>query len=314
LIIGCSSKDIMETRRLHYFIEICKAGSLTKAAARLELSQAALSQQVAILETEFKTRLLDRSRTGVKATPAGEMLLREAQIILRQVDQARSAVTARPGQISGTVSVGFTTGAGALFAVPLMQQVRRLYPQIRLQVLEGMTGELTERIINGQLDLATLLRNEERAGVRSTPMFKEELFLLSPASFGLAKRVRLAELEALRMLLPTSRQTLRALYDAAFRQAEITPNIVAEIDSVSMIRAAVLAGIGATFHPCSTWASELEDGLVCASQVTDFSMHLSFWLSRSPSPPTTAAKAVGSLLEKIVAESAPLARGRDRSN
>ena len=61
-----------------------------------------------------------------------------------------------------------------------MEQVQRLYPQIRLHFLEGMTGELTERIINGQLDLATLLRNENRAGVVSTPMFKEDLFLISP--------------------------------------------------------------------------------------------------------------------------------------
>jgi DNA-binding transcriptional LysR family regulator len=112
----------METRRLQYFIEVCKAGSMTRAAARLELSQAALSQQVAILGTEFKTRFF-----------------------------------------------------------------RRLYPQIRLHFLEGMTGELTERILNGQFDLATLLRNEDRAGVLSTPMFKEELFLISPASFGLAE-------------------------------------------------------------------------------------------------------------------------------
>jgi len=296
----------METRRLHYFIEVCKAGSMTRAAARLDLSQAALSQQVAILETEFKTRLLDRSRTGVKATPAGEMLLREAQIILRQVDQARGAVTAQSGQISGTVSVGFTAGAGALFAVPLVQQIRRLYPQIRLHVSEGMTGELTERVINGQLDLATLLRNEDRAGVLSTPMFREELLLISPTSFALSEGVRLVELETLRMLLPSSRHTLRALYDAVFRQAEITPNIIAEIDSVSMIRSAVLAGIGATINPRTSWTNELEDGLVRASRITDFSMHLTYWLSRSPSPPTIAAKAVCSVLEKIVAENAPV--------
>jgi LysR family transcriptional regulator, regulatory protein for tcuABC len=303
----------METRRLQYFIEVCKAGSMTRAATRLDLSQAALSQQIAILETEFKTRLLDRSRTGVKATAAGQMLLREAQIILRQVDQARGAVTAQSAQISGTVSVGFTTGAGALFVVPLMEQVQRLYPQIRLHFLEGMTGELTERIINGQLDLATLLRNENRAGVLSTPMFKEDLFLISPASFDLADGVRVAELETLRMILPSSRHTLRALYDAVFRQADITPNIIAEIDSVSMIRGAVLAGIGATIQPRSSWTSELQDGLVNAGRITDFPMQLSYWLSRSPSPPTAAAKAVCSVLEKIVAESAPVARNGDRA-
>lgn len=300
----------METRRLQYFVEICKAGSLTRAAARLELSQAALSQQLAILEAEFKTRLLDRSRTGVKATPAGEVLLREAQIILRQVDQTRVAMTAQSGQVSGSVSVGFTAGAAALFSVPLVQSVRHLYPQIRLHLLEGMTGELTERVINGQIDLATLLRNEDRAGVRSTPMFKEELYLISPASFALADRVPIGEFEALRVLLPSARHTLRALYDAVFRQAEITPNIIAEVDSVSMIRAAVLAGIGATILPRSSWTNELQDGLVRASRVTDFSMHLNFWLSRSPSS-STAAKAVCSVLEKIVAEIAPVPVDRD---
>ena len=302
----------METRRLQYFIEVCRAGSMTRAATRLDVSQAALSQQIAILETEFKTRLLVRSRAGVKATTAGEMLLREAQIILRQIEQARGAVAGRSGQISGTVSIGFTTGAGALFAVPLMQEAGRLYPHIRLHFLEGMTGELTERLINGQLDLATLLRNEARAGVLSTPMFKEDLFLISPATFDLADGVRAAELEALKMILPSSRHTLRTLYDAVFRQADITPNIIAEIDSVSMIRGAVLAGIGATIQPRSSWTSELQDGVVKASLVTGVPMHLSYWLSRSPSPLTAAARAVCSVLEKIVDENAPAARNGDR--
>ncbi|WP_414731277.1 LysR family transcriptional regulator [Vineibacter terrae] len=85
------------------------------------MSQAALSQQLAILETEFKTRLLHRTRTGVQATTAGEALLREAQIVLRQVDQARAAVTTQSGQPSGTVSLGFTAGTAALLGVPLLK-------------------------------------------------------------------------------------------------------------------------------------------------------------------------------------------------
>jgi DNA-binding transcriptional LysR family regulator len=214
-------------------------------------------------------------------------------------------MTSQSGQVSGTVSIGFTAGSAALLCVPLMQAVRQLYPQIRLSLFEGMTGELTERIISGQLDIATLLRNEERAGVRSIPMFKEELYLISPSSFGVADRVRLAELGTLPMLLPGPRHTLRALYDAVFRQAEITPNMIAEIDSVSMIKVAVRAGIGATINPRSSWIDELQTGFVRASRVTDFPMHLNFWLSRSAAPSTVAAEAVCTLLEKIVADTAP---------
>ena len=281
----------METRRLEYFVGICSAGSLTRAAAQLGLSQAALSQQLAILETEFKTRLFDRTRTGVRPTAAGEAMLREAQIILRQVGQARAAVTAEARQISGSVSVGFTAGTAALFGVPLMQAVRERHPQIRLVILEGMTGELTERVINGQLDIATLLRNEARAGVRSTPMYREELHLISPSSFGLPATIRLAEIGALRILLPSPRQTLRALYDAAFRQAEVAPNVVAEIDSVSMMRAAVIGGLGATIHPLSSWQDEMQAGVVRASRIEDLPLNLNFWLSRSTPPSTGAADA-----------------------
>ncbi|HEX2885725.1 LysR substrate-binding domain-containing protein [Vineibacter terrae] len=171
-----------------------------------------------------------------------------------------------------------------------------------------MTGELTERVINGQLDLATLLRNETRAGVRSTPMFRENLHVISPASFGLPSRVRLADVGALRLLLPSTRHTLRALYDAVFRQAEITPAIVAEIDSVSMIKAAVVAGIGATINPLSSWTEELEAGLVRSSRATDFPMQLNFWLSCSPAPATAASDAVCAVLEQIVIDVAPPGR------
>jgi DNA-binding transcriptional LysR family regulator len=89
------------------------------------------------------------------------------------------------------------------------------------------------------------------------------------------------------------------------------PKIVAEIDSVSMLRAAVLAGIGVTINPRSSWTNKMEDGPVREPRHR-FSMHLSYWLSRSPSP-TTAAKAVCSVLEKIVAESAPVAQSGDQT-
>jgi len=85
---------------------------MTRAARRLDLSQAALSQQIAILETEFKTRLLDRSRTGVKATAAGEMLLREAQIIIESWRRHHNAVRPR-------ASLGYRAPAPEVFVPAL---------------------------------------------------------------------------------------------------------------------------------------------------------------------------------------------------
>ena len=295
----------METRRLQYFVEICRAGSLTRAAAHLGMSQAALSQQLAILEAELKTRLFNRARTGVRLTAAGEAMLREAQIILRQVEQARTAVRAQSDVLSGNVAIGFTAGTAGLFGVPLLTIARQRFPQIRLLFLEGMTGELTERVIAGQLDLAALLRDETRAGVTSTPMHKEELHLISPSSFGLPEAMRLADVGTLQLLLPSPRQTLRTLYDAVFRQAAKTPNIVAEIDSVALMHAAVVAGVGATINPLSSWREELLAGVVRATRIVDFPLALNFWLTRSPPPYSPAANAIFDTLREIIADNRP---------
>lgn len=296
----------METRRLQYFVEICKAGSLTRAAARLGMSQASLSQQLAILEVELKARLFNRTRTGVRPTAAGEAMLREAQIILRQVEQARTAVRAQSDILSGNVAIGFTAGTAGLFGVPLLTLARQRFPQVRLLILEGMTGELTERVIAGQLDLAALLRDETRAGVTSTPMYKEDLHLISPSSFELPAAMRLAEIGSLHLLLPSPRQTLRTLYDAAFRQAAKTPNIVAEIDSVALMHAAVVAGVGATINPLSSWREELQAGVVRASRIVDFPLALNFWLTRSPPPYSPAANTIFDTLQEIIVDNKPV--------
>lgn len=269
------------------------------------MSQASLSQQLAILEAELKTRLFNRTRTGVRPTAAGEAMLREAQIILRQVEQARAAVRARSDVLSGSVAIGFTAGTAGLFGVPLLTIARQRFPQIRLLFLEAMSGELTERVIAGQLDLAALLRDETRAGVTSTPMYKEDLHLISPSSFGLPAAIRLAEIGNLQLLLPSPRQTLRTLYDAVFRQAAKIPNVIAEIDSVALMHAAVVAGVGATINPLSSWREEVQTGVVRASQIVDFPLALNFWLTRSPPPHSPAANAIFDVLQEIIADNKP---------
>lgn len=290
----------METRRLGYFVEIVKAGAITRAAQKLGMSQAALSQQLAILEAEFKTRLVDRSRTGVVPTGAGAALFREAKLILRQVEQARAAVSSRAVELSGSVSVGFTASMGALFCVPLFDAVKKAHPQVRLRLVEGMTAELTERLLSGDLDLATLLRNETRAGMQSELIAKQDLMVISPARFNMPARLRLADLGSVPLLMPTGQQTLRGLYDAALRQAGASPNIVVEIDSVAMMKASLIAGFGVTLHPASSWRAELRDGLVRASRIVDVPLKLEYWLSSSPGSLSPAAEAVLGILRDLL--------------
>jgi DNA-binding transcriptional LysR family regulator len=98
----------VDLRQLRHLVAIIDAGSLSRAAALVHVAQPALSLQVAALEAELGTRLLDRSSAGVGPTPAGRRLYRHAQTILRQVDAARADVACAEA-ISGRVSVGLPT-------------------------------------------------------------------------------------------------------------------------------------------------------------------------------------------------------------
>src|ERR1044072_9059682 len=95
----------MDTRRLYSFVKIVDAGSITRAADILHIAQPAVSQQLSLLETQFKQQLLIRSKRGVAPTEAGRALYRHAQLILRQVELAQAAV-----DVSGRAPAGRGSG------------------------------------------------------------------------------------------------------------------------------------------------------------------------------------------------------------
>src|SRR5262249_39560765 len=96
----------MQFRHLRYFVKVVEAGSFSRAAANIHVAQPALSQQVAELEERLGFTLLERNSRGVRATPAGEVLFREASSILRQLEQLPGIVRSSSGEAEGTVSLG----------------------------------------------------------------------------------------------------------------------------------------------------------------------------------------------------------------
>ncbi|MEW5889693.1 MAG: LysR substrate-binding domain-containing protein [Pseudomonadota bacterium] len=242
----------MEFRQLRYFVAIIDAGSLSKAAERLFVAQPALSQQMANLETELKTRLLVRSSQGVRPTEAGKALYRHARTVLRQMEQARQDV--RQGSVgeSGPVAVGLPSTTAMILALPLLERVRARHPGIRLQMFESMSGYLFELLANGRLDLAILFRDMETRGVSVLPLLDEDLFLVGDAGLDLAPRARecpLHRLDGVPLVLPSSTQGLRLLVERSFAQAGCQLNVVADIDSLPLLINAARERVACTILP-----------------------------------------------------------------
>ncbi|MBM3397111.1 MAG: LysR family transcriptional regulator [Betaproteobacteria bacterium] len=251
----------MELRQLRYFVRVVELGSISRAALDLNLVQSALSQQITRLEGELCTRLLQRSPQGVTPTEAGVAFFREAQLTLRHAEQATRA--AQQARLTGTVSVGLAPTTAAVLGLPLMQAMRERYPDVRLHMVESLSGHLSAMLNARQLDLAVLFdlpmgaSQSAQAARRWSvqPLIEEDIFLIASRSSRKPQspeRLKMTQLRDESLILPTGPHGLRSALNAAFARAKVTPKVVMEMDSLAMLMDAVSAGLGATLQP---WAA-----------------------------------------------------------
>ena len=254
----------MDLRQLRYFTQIVESGSLSKASRQLFIAQPALSQQLSKLEDEVGKPLFNRSSKGVTPTENGLALYHHARFMLRQLDQALSIARKESGAVHGMVSVGLPATTVSALGLPLVRRVRERYPSILLNVVEGMSGHLGQMMRLGQLDLAVLFASDVAQDVSVDALLEEELFVMLPKHSTLVPprrtSVTLAEAAALPLILPTGEHGLRRRIAAEFEQRNLSPRIVAEIDSLSLLMTCVHDGIGATIKPMAAVHLEGERG------------------------------------------------------
>jgi LysR family transcriptional regulator, regulatory protein for tcuABC len=245
---------MMDIRQLRYFVQIVECGSLSKASRQLLVAQPALSQQLAKLEDLVGKPLLHRSPKGVWPTDNGLALYHHARFMLRQHDQALSIARSEAGStIQGMVTIGLPATTVSAIGLPLVRRIRERYPNVLLNVVEGMSGHIGQLMRLGQLDLAVLFSNDVARDLTVEPLLVEELFLIIPEHSELVSPERtsisIAEAASLPLILPTGSHGLRQRIAAEFDNRGLTANVVAEIDSLSLLMNCVHDGIGVTIKP-----------------------------------------------------------------
>jgi LysR family transcriptional regulator, regulatory protein for tcuABC len=298
----------VDLRQLRYFTQIVESGSLSKASRQLFIAQPALSQQLSKLEDEVGKPLLNRSSRGVTPTENGLALYHHARFMLRQLDQALSIARKESGAVHGMVSVGLPATTVSALGLPLVRRVRERYPSIMLNVVEGMSGHLGQMMRMGQLDLAVLFSSDVAQDDSVDPLLEEELFVMLPKHSALVAprrtSVTIAEAASLPLVLPTSEHGLRRRIAAEFEQRNLTPRIVAEIDSLSLLMNCVYDGIGATIKPMAAVYLEGERGRQWrALSVSDARLSRRNYLySLPPQRLSTAASVVAAVLKATAVE------------
>lgn len=274
----------MDVLQLRYLVAVVDAGSLSRAAEVLRISQPALSQRMNQLERELGVQLLDRGPRGVRPTRAGTDFYRDAHRLVRQFDElAASAAAEHP--VRGLVAVGLPSGAAVHLAAPLFGWAREHVPGVRLELFESMSGYIDELFDHGRMDLAiryvdpldpaahaaraahaahaahATAAGTGRAGEQL--LYDEELLLVGdpPAPTRDPDRVTLAELAGIPVVAPGTRSSLRQQLERAMRREERTLHVVADVESLATMLRIARSGEACTVVPASTAADSAAHGL-----------------------------------------------------
>jgi LysR family nitrogen assimilation transcriptional regulator len=251
-------------------VAIYEAGSVTKAAARLLVAQSALSQQLAHLEEELGVPLFVRSPHGVDATEFGRIFYEHSLEILRRIGEATASVRRLGRYPGGTVAVGMPESISIVLGLPLLQNAKQRFPDTYLRLSEDLSVNLKARVKDGSLDLAILFDDGIEEGIAARPLVAEDLFFVSQQRPDRGSVVSVADALDSPLVLPDVRDGLRTIIENAALAADVTlPHVVSEIGSLTVIKNAVLQGVGSTLLPMSCVASEVEQGLLSAQAVAD---------------------------------------------
>ncbi len=291
----------MELRDLRSLVGISEAGSLSAAARLLHLTQPALTSSLQRLEAELGVKLVERHSRGSSLTDEGRYVLQKAYDVIHDIAEIKSVVQNLAEEPIGDVRLGLpTTVAGGLIPelLPLLQA---RYPQIRLYVVEAMSGVLSEQLQLGMLDLAVLYDIQPMAGLRSEPILHERLCLIVPKAHPLATRmrVRLEEVSRLRLVLPSANHSIRKHIESSFRAEGLTLNVAADIDSLPGLFGLAKAG-HCTILPTFLKQSMVQEGSVVSIEISrpslDWTVHLA---ARHDATRPRASMAVSRLLVQV---------------
>ncbi|MGJ8687662.1 MAG: LysR family transcriptional regulator [Spongiibacteraceae bacterium] len=179
----------MYSRLLHSFLVIAQQGSITKAADSLNVSQPALTKSMQKLESDIGAKLFDRDPKGIMLTKSGEVLLHHASVMENEYRHALSQIK----EFSGITGRELRIGAGPIWLVsilpPLMAQLQKTYPDVRISLVGGVIDTLVPAIVSGELDLICVsLDFPERSELQQIPLFEVNHVVVADPGHELAGR------------------------------------------------------------------------------------------------------------------------------
>lgn len=245
----------MELRHLRYFVIVAEELNITRAAARLKVSQPPLSRQIRDLERAIGAPLFHRQKNRLTLTAAGRYFFDEAKKILSHTERATRIAKATALGRAGSAKIGFLSPLGGMFLPQVVKSFRRKFPLVDLDLFEMVPRVQIDALLNREIDIAFVAKEEVESvnELAFTTIAEVSLQLALPSDHRLAKsnRVKLSDLSRESFVILT-RSSAPATHDfliRALRSGGVEANVAKESDHAQTILDFVAAGIGVALLP-----------------------------------------------------------------
>ena len=238
----------MDIRQLEMFLAVAEEGGFTRAGERLHVSQSAVSRQVGLLERELGGPLFHRDGRRVSLTHPGEILVKTAYNLFREMQQVGEQLSdvheLRRGRLrlAGGMSV-------CMYVLPrLLKTYRRLHPDVDLRVSSGSSDVILGKLRGHEIDLALLTLPVIAKDLEVIPVLKEEMVVVTAPRHPLAhkRHVDAREIGRFPLILYESGSRTRDTIENFLREENVSADVAMETENAEIIKAMVASGIGIT--------------------------------------------------------------------
>src|SRR5487761_149617 len=242
------------------FIAVASAQNMSRAANAVNLTQGAVTQQMHHFERALGVQLVERTRHGIRLTPAGSAVAQACLSAARELESIEEAARLHRTMEIGALRIGAGPTCAGHYLPPLLARFVQRLPQVEIAVTVGNSPSIAERVASGQLDCGLIEGPAADPRLEERLLFKDELVVVAGSEHPLArsKHVRLADLAPHRYL---SREPGSALEQSAREMLgnayDLSPHLV--LNQLDAVQAAAVSGLGYAVLPLVSVARELKE-------------------------------------------------------
>jgi DNA-binding transcriptional LysR family regulator len=256
--------DVLKT-----FCDLVETGSFSKAAQINFISQSAVSQQLAKLERDLDTHLINRGSGIVAATEAGQAFYDGAKDILRRWEGLQGEVRSAADAVRGVLRVGTIYSVGLYQLDPYVKRFLREHPEVRVNLEFEHANHIYAAVATGEMDLGVVAYPESQRCIQVLPFATDELVVAAPPEHRLAGKdeIDAAELEGESFIAFSPDIPTRRNIDKLLRAEHVRVKTRMEFDNIETIKRAVEIGTGVSILPAQTLQLETQRGDIFCCRV-----------------------------------------------